>query len=97
MNVPCDRDDCPYDADDFSRCYDLYKFAELTKENLQAVATAYPYWKPIIERWGELCALYEQKDYHGIYEILDSLRDEVMELKGFEKRGNGVWVKSPKQ
>lgn len=32
MSVPCDRDDRPYDADDFSRCYDLYKFAELTQK-----------------------------------------------------------------
>lgn len=94
MNVPCDRDDHPYDADDFSRCYDLYKFAELTKENLQAVVAAYPYYAPIVERWDELCSLYEQGNYHVICEILYSLRDELMELKGFTKTANGVWVKS---
>lgn len=26
MDVKCDRDDFPYDADDFSRCYGLYRF-----------------------------------------------------------------------
>lgn len=94
MNVPCDRDDYPYDADDFSRCYDLYKFAELTKENLQAVVVAYPYYAPIVERWDELCVLYEQQKYRDIYEILDSLRDDIMERKGFKKTSHGLWVKS---
>lgn len=93
MNVPCDRNDYPYDADDFSRCYDLYKFAELTKEDLQAVVVAYPYYAPIVERWDELCGLYESKDYSGIYETLNSLRDEIMKLKGYKKLKSGVWTK----
>lgn len=94
MSVPCDRDDCPYDADDFSRCYDLYKFAELTQENLQAIVSKYPYWSPIVEQWNELCVLYEQQKYRGIYEILDSLRDDIMKRKGFKKTSHGLWVKS---
>ena len=76
------------------RTVDLYKFAELTKDNLQAVVAAYPYYAPIVERWEELCSLYEQGNYRSIYEILDSLRDELMELKGFNKVANGAWVKS---
>ena len=94
MNVPCDRDDHPYDADDFSRCYDLYKFAELTKENLQAVVAAYPYYATIVYRCYELCNLYEHRKYHSIYEILNNLHDELMRLKGFNKVANGTWVKS---
>lgn len=94
MSVPCDRDDRPYDADDFSRCYDLYKFAELTQKNMQAIVSKYPYWSPIVERWNELCVLYEQQKYRDIYEILDSLRDDIMERKGFKKTSHGLWVKS---
>ena len=39
MGVKCHEADTPRDADDFSRCYDLYKFSELTPADLQKVAT----------------------------------------------------------
>ena len=93
MGVKCNRDDVPYDADDFSRCHDLYKFAELTQEDLQKIADTYPYWQPVIDRWNDLCAYYERKDYSAFRIILDGLNDRIMKLKGFRKVREGFWEK----
>lgn len=93
MGVKCNRDDVPYDTDDFSRCHDLYKFAELTQEDLQKIADTYPYWQPVIDRWNDLCAYYERKDYSAFRIILDGLNDRIMKLKGFRKVRQGFWEK----
>lgn len=93
MGVKCDRDDVPYDADDFSRCYDLYKFAELTQEDLQKIADTYPYWQPIISEWDDLCLMYENKCWRTLYEAFNSMDEEIMRLKGFRKVREGYWVK----
>lgn len=83
MGVECDKADVPYDADDFSRCYDLYKFGELTPDDLQKVANKYPYWRPIIDQWDELCEMYVAKNYGGVNERLNAMFDEIIELKGY--------------
>ena len=85
MGVKCYKADVPYDADDFSRCYDLYKFSELTTADLQKVANIYPYWRPIIDQWDELCEMYVAKNYEGVNDRLNSMFDEIMELKGYTK------------
>ena len=83
--------DVPHDTDDFSRCYDLYRFAQLNLNDLRKIVHAFPYWKPIIDEWHNLVSAYlEQK---GVLEILDSKRDEVMKLKGFIKKGENCWKK----
>ena len=83
--------DVPYDWDDFSRCYDLVAFCEVTKEELQKVVEAFPYYKPIIDRWDELVEAYLCGK--SVFQIIDGVRDEVMELKGYKKKGSGYWVK----
>lgn len=87
--------DVPKDADDFSRCYDLVTFCEVTREELQKVTEAYPYYKPIIDEWDNLVAAYLDKSGCGksVFQIIDSRRDEIMELKGYKKQGYGYWVK----
>nr|DAT47445.1 MAG TPA: hypothetical protein [Caudoviricetes sp.] len=86
--------DVPYDWDDFSRCYDLVTFCEVTKEELQKVVEAFPYYKPIIDRWDDLVEAYLRPGGGmGVFQILESTRDEVMELKGYKKQGQGYWVK----
>lgn len=92
MGVKCKKDDVPYDADDFSRCYDLYKFAEFTQDDLQKIVDVYPYWKPIVEKWDDLCRMYEQKT-GCIYDTLNSMYEEVMTLKGYVKKNKYTWVK----
>lgn len=86
--------DVPYDWDDFSRCYDLVQYGEVTKEELQKVVEAFPYYKPIIDRWDDLVESYLRPGGGmGVFQILESTRDEVMELKGYKKQGQGYWVK----
>lgn len=87
--------DFPRDADDFSRCYDLVSFCEVTKEDLQKVVEAFPYYQPIIEEWDNLVSAYLNKSGRGrsVFQIIDSRRDEIMKLKGYEKQGDGYWVK----
>ena len=91
MGVKCYKADVPYDVDDFSRCYDLYKFSELTPADLQKVANIYPYWRPIIDQWDELCEIYVAKNYSGVNERLNAMFDEIMELKGYTKTRSGYY------
>ena len=85
MGVKCRESDTPRDADDFSRCYDLYRFCELTPADLQKVANIYPYWRPIIDQWDELCEMYASQNYRGVNERLKAMFDEIMELRGYTK------------
>ena len=84
--------DVPHDADDFSRCFDLVEFAEITYEDLLKIPKVFPYWKPIIEIWGKLVNAYITHNGR-VYDLLSDKRDEVMSLKGFEKIGEGHWIK----
>lgn len=85
--------DVPYDWDDFSRCYDLVQYGEVTKEELQKVIEAFPYYKPIIDRWDDLVEAYLSPGGKGVYQILDGVHDEVMRLKGYVNLGGGLYSK----
>ena len=85
--------DVPYDCDDFSRCYDLVTYGEVTKEELQKVVEAFPFYKPIIDRWDELVEAYLSPGGKGVYLILDSVYSEVMGLKGYVNLGGGLYSK----
>ncbi len=99
MGVARDGDSCyagfdvPYDWDDFSRCYDLVKYGEVTKEELQKVVEAFPFYKPIIDRWDDLVEAYLSPGGKGVYRILDSVYSEVMGLKGYVNLGGGLYSK----
>ena len=99
MGVARDGDSCyagfdaPHDSDDFSRCYDLVTYGEVTKEELQKVVEAFPFYKPIIDRWDELVEAYLSTGSNGVFKILESTRDEVMELMGYIKMGGGYYYK----
>lgn len=81
--------DVPYDAGDFSRCYDLYKFAELNLNDLRKIERVFPYWKPIIDEWHNLESAFLNGT--GVYDILNSKYDEVMYLKGYTKTSESTW------
>lgn len=99
MGVARDGDSCyagfdvPYDWDDFSRCYDLVEYGEVTKEELQKVVEAFPFYKPIIDRWDELVEAYLSPGGKGVYQILDGVHDEVMSLRGYVNMGGGLYSK----
>ena len=83
--------DIPHDADDFSRCYHLSKFAGLTLDDLRRVAKVFPYWKPIIDEWDNLVSAYVGMCFDRVFNILQEKDDEVMELKGFVKTSESTW------
>lgn len=85
--------DTPHDWDDFSRCYDLVVYGEVTKEELQMVIEAFPFYKPIIDRWDELVEAYLSVGGKGVFQILESTRDEVMGLMGYVNMGGGLYSK----
>ena len=85
--------DTPHDWDDFSRCYDLVVYGEVTKEELQMVIEAFPFYKPIIDRWDQLVEAYLSPDGKGVSQIIESTRDEVMGLMGYVNMGGGLYSK----
>ena len=99
MGVARHGDDCaagfnvPRDSDDISRCYDLVTYGEVTKDELQKVVEAFPFYKPIIDRWDDLVEAYLSPGSKGVFQILESTRDEVMKLMGYVKMGGGYYCK----
>lgn len=87
----CWKYDVPHDADDFSRCYHLSKFARLSLDDLRKVEKVFPYWKPIIDEWGNLVSAYVGLCYDRVFNILQEKYDEVMKLKGFIKTSESTW------
>nr|DAW80441.1 MAG TPA: hypothetical protein [Caudoviricetes sp.] len=85
--------DVPHDWDDFSRCYDLVKYGEVTKDELQKVVEAFPFYKPIIDRWDDLVEAYLSPGGKGVYQILDSVYSEVMGLRSYVNLGGGLYSK----
>ncbi|MDR1459223.1 MAG: hypothetical protein LBI60_03310 [Bacteroidales bacterium] len=59
LRVDYERNDIPHDKDDFSRCYKLIKFANITMSELNILSIHYPKWKPIVENWEHLIFRYE--------------------------------------
>ncbi len=87
------NDDAPYDRLSFARCVDLYRYAELTADDLETVARKYPYYGPIIQIWDKLCEIHEGKRNGSIYDTLFNLNPEIMKIRGFRQTEHGFWVK----
>jgi hypothetical protein len=56
--------DIPYDPDDFGRCYRLLKLFPSWRAELPKVADVCPKWKPYVEAWDELTAMFEAAGWH---------------------------------
>lgn len=61
---PVRRHGIPYDPSDFGRCYRLLKIMPGWRERLPEVALKHPDWKPFVDVWDELTALYEEEVPH---------------------------------
>lgn len=58
----------PSDPDDFGRCYRLLRRFPSWRERMDEVAHHYPHWRPMVEAWDELSAMYERiSDEDGRY------------------------------
>lgn len=79
MGVKPDYASVPLDPDDFGRCYRLLARVPMWRVRLGEVAAKYAEWKPLVEAWDELTALYEEaiestdafspKLYHRMQEL----------------------------
>lgn len=67
----------PHDPSDFGRCYRLLKVAPEWRARMSEM-TRVPAWRPFVERWDELEALYEEESPSGrcpkLYEALQACR-----------------------
>lgn len=86
----------PYDPDDFGRCYRLLKLFPAWREQLPKVIEICPEWKPFVEAWDELTALFEAAGWHDrkqkpkgddgkMYERMKQLR-EISDQQQIEVR-----------
>jgi len=75
--VGSDDVDVPRDPSDFGRCYLLLLAFPEWRGRLVDVAERYPVWWPYVDRWNELCALYEQglagRDFTALRKALKQL------------------------
>lgn len=51
----------PRDPSDFGRCYRLLQVMPEWRPRLREVAEKYHEWRPLVEHWDELSALYEEE------------------------------------
>lgn len=86
--------DIPYDSEDFGRCYRLLQSFPEWRKRLDDVAVKLPKWGPLIERWGELEALYET-DRDALYMRLRELYPLCMAADGWELVRPGSWRRLP--
>lgn len=56
-----DWTDVPHDPADFGRCHRLLAVMPSWRARLGEVAAEYPEWKPLVDHWDELAALYEEE------------------------------------
>ncbi len=92
------RFDVPHDPSDFGRCLRLIQAFPEWRGRLHLVPQLIPFWEPVIREWDGLERLYLEEAPSGrcpkLWEVMQGkIRDEVMELKGYEKKGKGYWVK----
>ena len=74
--------DIPFDADDFSRCYDLVSFCGITPAyDFPKITAIFPWYAPILDRWETLSLLYERKQWDKFREIIDKAISESLSLR----------------
>lgn len=62
----------PQDPDDFSRCHRLLRVMPEWRGRLHEVADKHAAWKPLVENWGRLTAMFERRD-PGMFDFMKTL------------------------
>jgi hypothetical protein len=76
------RFDIPYDPSDFYRCRQLLQLIPEWRANLGKVAEIFPGWKPMVDVWGELEALYDEESPSGnCPRLYDRMRELVAQCR----------------
>lgn len=78
---PRGRYDIPYVPHDFGRCYRLLKLFPAWRGDLAKTILLCKKWKPFVEHWDELTALFEQESPSGLcphlYERMKALEKGI--------------------
>ena len=69
----------PYDPSDFGRVYRLLKIMPSWAGRMSEVADKYPKWKPLVDNWVELTALWEAESPTG---PCHKMHNRMRELSG---------------
>ena len=93
-NIKKFRVEIPYDKDDFSRCYTLWKECGLSDSDLIKIKETCPIWKPFIDNWHELVRLYEtnEKMYEYMSELVEQGRLNAGSRTRFKQLENAVLI-----
>lgn len=87
VNTLGGRYDRPYDPGDFGRCYRLFERIPEWRPRLQEVAKQFPAWQPLVDVWEKLEGLHCAKRYSEVYDLIQSVEDEIYRLDGWVKTG----------
>ena len=79
----------PYDKDDFSRCYTLWKECRLSYTDLSKIKELCPIWTPFIDNWYELVSRYENNE--KMYEYMSELVEQGRLKAGWIKTSPTSW------
>lgn len=75
----------PLDPDDFRRCKLLLDLIPEWRADLSPVSRAYPWFAPMIDRWGDIEALFMEESPKGVcprcYELMKRLEKECHILR----------------
>ncbi len=77
--------DIPHDPDDFGRCYRLIERFPHWRNRLSEVSDRFPIWKPFVETWEQLEALWKAESPSGkcpqLYKKIKELLNEGKDIK----------------
>ena len=88
-NIKNFRVEIPYDKDDFSRCYTLWKECNLSDTDLRKIKETCPIWKPFIDNWYELVRLYETNE--EMYDYMSELVEQGRLNAGWIRTSPNSW------
>ena len=79
----------PHDPSDFGRCLRVVR-AFNWRPRLGEVAARFPFWKPLVDSWDAMEALYDEEEPTGsaprLYDLMRTLNDASDKIRGFEAR-----------
>ncbi len=90
--------DIPHDPSDFGRCFRLLELFPEWRTRLPEVAEQFPKWKPMVEHWPEMEALYREElptsNAVKLYKLMKKLEEKGMVLDGWAKTSSCGWTRS---
>lgn len=83
--LPLGRHDIPHDPADFRRCKRLLDLIPEWRSQLHRVVVQFPYWKPFVDRWDEMEALYNEERPKGeapkLYALMQELAKQAEDIR----------------